>query len=255
MRTGFVFLTLALIAASWCTADPGAIFKPGSVHEQHLKLPAENTDLSEIFKRLSASDPEVKEAALQWLLRRENAQDLGYFHRESIRFSVETVNEVKGPDGTWRLIECAYLSRTADISGHTEYRARWPVAYVVDPQGHLRDWVHDYDVAILRNLNGDKDLELVAYLDSPKQVIVYSYQRGRSRELLRVDDVPEHGRLLKSYPAPQGGEYQEYEGPVEIVIQQTGPQQLKIANHGIFSWDTRSQRYIAPTTRPAKLSS
>ena len=254
MRTRFVFLTLALIPALWCAADPVALFKPGSVQGQHLTLPPQNTGLSDIFKGLFAADPDAKEAAVQWLLRRENAQDLGYFHRESIRFSVDKVNEVAGPDGTWRLIECVYLSRNADISGHTEYRARWPVAYVFDPQGRLRDWVHDYHVAILQDLNGDNDLELVAYLDSPKQVIVYSCQRGRSRELLRVDDVPAFGRILRRYPGPDGGEIQEYEKPVEIVIQQTGLHQLKIANHGIFSWDAKLQRYIAPTTRPAKPS-
>src|SRR5215203_1188659 len=83
---------------SFCWADPGAIFKPGSVHEQHLNLPSTDADVAQIFRQLLSSEEDAKEAALQWLLRREDAQDLGYFQTDSIRFSVEKVSEVIAPD-------------------------------------------------------------------------------------------------------------------------------------------------------------
>lgn len=146
----------------------------------------------------------MKEAALQWLLRREGAEKLGYFQDESIRFDVTGVIKVSTRDETWRLVECEYLSRRADRSGHTEFRARWQVAYVFDAKGRLRDWVNDYDVAVLRDINGDGLLELAAYLDSPKRVIVQSFEPGRSRKVLRVDDVPERGELLARTPGKEG---------------------------------------------------
>jgi hypothetical protein len=206
--------------------------------------PPSDTNVARALQQLQ--EPGRADAALHGLLRREDALQLGYFHTESTRFSVERVTEVAAPDGTWRLVEAAYLSRIADRSRGGELRARWPVAYVFDPGGRLRDWVHDYDVAILEDVNRDEDLELVAYLDSPKRVIVYSCGRGRSRELLRVDEVPEHGDLIRSVPGEHGGEYQIREKPVALIDDNNpkAPRRLKVANHGIYRWDDGQQRYV-----------
>jgi hypothetical protein len=237
-----------MLMTSWGAADPTVPLAPGSVQEQRLVLPAREADVAQIFEQLDGKDEGVKESALQWLLRRGEAEKLAYFHTEAIRFSVEAVTKVSVRDETWRLVECVYLSRTAERSGPAEYRARWAVAYVFDAKGRLRDWVDDYDVAVLRDINGDGFVELVSYIDSPKRVIVYCYEPGRSRELLRVDGVPEHGELLKRTPLKEGGEYMTYEKPVEVISDNAAPAaRLKVAEHGVYEWDARQQRYVNET--------
>jgi hypothetical protein len=241
-------LLLAALALTGCRglghADTAA--DAARETEQPRALPPDATHVARMLHQLQHSDPARSAAALQWLLTEEDANELGYFHTESIGFSVEDVSEVQAADGVWRLVHAAYLSRIADRSRGGERRARWPVAYVFDPRGRLRDWVHDYDVAILEDVNRDGDLELVAYLDSPKRVIVYAYGRGRSRELLRVDEVPEHGDLIRSVPAEHGGEYQIREKPVALIDDDdpNAPRRLNVANHGIHRWDAGQQRYV-----------
>jgi hypothetical protein len=237
----------AMLVTSWLSADPVVPVVPGSVQEQRLDLPSTDADVAQIFEQLQGNegkDDEVSEASLQWLLRRQGAEKLSYFHTESVRFDVAGVTNVTLRNETWRLVECEYLSRIADRSRGTEYRARWKVAYVFDAKGTLRDWVDDYDVALLRDINADGDVELVAYIDSPKRVIVYSYERG-SRELLRVDGVPEHGEFLESNPGKEGGQYITYEKPVAIIADNAAPVAcLKLAQHGLYKWDAKQQRYV-----------
>jgi len=241
-------LTAAVaLTACWCFAQPTTAPNPAGDQQQKLVLPPPEVDVEQIFQQLQGNDQAGSAAAaLQWLLRREDALKLGYFQAEAIRFNVEHVTQVRAADGTWRLVEAAYLSRNADRFGGIEHRPRWPVAYVFDPRGRLRDWVPDYDVAILQDINRDGDLDLAAYLDSPKRVIVYSFQRGRSRELLRVDEVPEHGDLIRTFPGAHGGEVQVREKPLAIIDNNVGaPRQLKVASHGIYEWDARQQRYVS----------
>jgi hypothetical protein len=247
IATSFAFVGATLLT-SWSAADPAVALVPGSVQEQRLVLPAREADVAHILEQLGRKEQGVGEASLQWLLRREEAERLSYFHTNSIRFSVEAVTKVSVRGDTWRLVECVYLSRDAERSGPTEYRSRWAVAYVFDGKGRLRDWVEDYDVAVLRDINNDGQVELVAYIDSPKRVIVYSYEPGRSRELLRVDDVPEHGDLLKRTPRKEGGEYMTYEKPVELIADNaSSAARMKVAQHGVYKWDARQQRYVNET--------
>jgi hypothetical protein len=240
----------AILATSSCAADPGVPLVPGSVQEQRLVLPPKDTDVAQILKQLEGKEEGVKEAALQWLLRRAGAEELAFFQTESIRFSVEAVTQVLVKGERWRLVECAYLGRRAERSGPTEYRARWSVAYLFDSRSRLRDWVADYDVALVQDINADGKPELIAYIDSPKRVIVYSYEPGRSRELLRVNGVPEHGELLKRTPRKEGGEYMIYEKPVELIADKGTPAvRLKVAEHGVYKWDERQEQYVNENDR------
>jgi hypothetical protein len=234
---------LLSLATYWCRADSTIIVKPGTVKAQALSLPPEETDLQQIFAQLKSVKAEECAAALQWLLRRERALELSYFQTDSIRFWVERVTRARAGEQVWRLVECSYLSKTAEQSGSHEYRARWDVVYLFDESGRLRDWVNDCDVAIARDINGDGKLELVAYIDSPKRVIVYNYQTGRSREVLRVDNVPEVGELLKRTPATGGGEVQVYEKPVTLVGDKP-PLRIKVARHGFYKWDPKAESFV-----------
>jgi hypothetical protein len=237
-----VAATLSL-AACWCVADPGMIVKAGSVKEQPLPLPPPQANVAQIVAQLESGKSPAAEAAVQWLLRREEALKLGYFQTESIRFWVARVTPARAGGQLWRLVECSYLSKSAEQSGPNEYRARWDVAYLFDERGRLRDWVNDYDLAIVRDINGDGRLELVAYIESPKRVIVYSYETGRSRELLRVDDVPETGDLVERKPAKGGGEVRVYEKPVAVVGDKP-PLRIKVALHGFYRWDEKAERFV-----------
>ena len=244
----WVTLLLATLALSACRdlANPKIVTNKPSEGEQTLALPRDASDVARMLQQLQHSDSSTSTAALQGLLTRDDSNYLGYFHTESIRFSVDRVSERRAADGVWRLVEATYVSRIADRSRGGERRAHWPVAYLFDPRGRLRDWVNDYDLAILEDLNRDGDLELVTYLDSPKRVIVYTLRRGRSRELLRVDQVPEHGALIRRAPAEHGGEYEIRERPVAVVEDSDpkAPRRLKVANHGIHRWDAEQQRYV-----------
>ncbi len=240
-------LVLAILTASWAVADRAGVFAPGGVQEQRLELPPVNADIARIFEQLDEKHP----AALQWLLRREGADKLSYFDTEAIRFDIKRVTKVPVGDETWRLVECTYISGDAMHSSAVEYRACWPVTYVFDTRGRLRDWVDDYDVAVLRDINGDGQVELVADLDSAKRVIVYTYKPGRSRELLRVDGVPEHGELLESKPQNAGGQYNTCEKPVEIIVDPAAPAaRLKVAQHGLYKWVAKQQRYVNESAAP-----
>ncbi|MHC5040497.1 MAG: TolB family protein, partial [Planctomycetota bacterium] len=196
--------------------------------EQKLDLPPETTALSVIFNRLEAEKPGVREAALQWLLRREKALALGYFQRESLRFDIQEVRKTTAGGIEWRLVECIYTSKQAMISGPAVYRAKWPVAYLFDDLGRLRDWVNDYDVLFFEDLTADGRLELFYFEDSLKRVFMVSHGRGRSRELLRVDDMPRRmGVPIRILPGPKDK-----------------PRQVFVATHGVFKWDDKAKRYI-----------
>jgi hypothetical protein len=227
---------LALMASVVCAIGPpretsfGDVtmpFRPGSVNEQHNEIPPETTPLASIFKQLEAEEDAVKEGALLWLLQRERATDLAYFQRESIRFGVDRVRKAEIRGILWRLVECRYLSRTAEIIGGIERRAVWSVAYLFDDLGNLRDWVDDYDVLFLDDLNADGRVELFAYTDSPKRAIMYSYDRGRARELLRVDGVPEGVEAIRVIAGEKGK-----------------PFRVAVATGGTFEWDARLERYV-----------
>jgi len=223
-----VFVCAVLLPWGLSPADTVGPVKPGSVKEQDKKIPPEETSLTAIWEDLESDAVLKKEGALLWLLRRNNATDLGYyaFPTKSIRFGVERVRKIKGEGITWCLAECKYQSRLAERSGHAEYRAIWSVAYLFDDLGHLRDWVDDYDVLFLEDLNRDGNVELFAYIDSPKRAFMYSYERGRSREVLRVDDVPEGATAIGLLPETAGS-----------------PRNVEIAAHGTYAWDKRAQRY------------
>jgi len=233
MRTGSRGLAVVTIGAAALLggvsfADRGLPFEAGSVKEQHNEVPPETTELRTIFEQLQADEAPVKEGALLWLLRRERATDLGYFHRESIRWGVDAVRQVQAGGILWRLVECRYLSRTADRSRSVEFRAVWPVAYLFDDLGRLRDWVTDYDVLFLDDLNADGRVELFAYIDSPKRATMYSYDRGRCRELLRVDQVPEGADAIRVMSGKNGG-----------------PRNVEVAGRGTYEWDAASERYVS----------
>jgi len=213
-------------------------FQPGTVKEQHNTIPPEGTPLAAIFEQLEAKEDKVKEGAVLWLLRREKATALAYFQKESIRFGVDRVRRVEAGGILWRLVECRYLSRTAELSGGLEHRAVWNVAYLFDDLGRLRDWVDDYDVLFLDDLNADGHVELFAYIDSPKRAIMYSYDRGRARELLRVDGVPEGAEAIRVIAGEKGK-----------------PSRVAVAARGTFEWDARSECYVESSLTIAETDS
>jgi len=217
--------------------DVTAPLRPGSVKEQHNEVPPENAELSFIFEQLEAEEAAVKEGGLLWLLRQNKATDLGYFQKESITFGVDRVRKVEVGSILWRLVECRYLSRTAERSGGVEYRAVWNVAYLFDDLGRLRDWVDDYDVLFLDDLNADGKVELFVYIDSPKRAIMYSYDRGRSRELLRVDGVPEGADAIRV-----------------IAREKEKARNVAVTGRGTFQRDAKSERYVPSASVVAKPS-
>lgn len=229
MRKTFPYLLSCVLCAALAFADVVAPYPPDSLEEQHNVIPPENTDLANVFEQLDSKQAAVNEGALLWLLRREKGEDLGYwsFPAKSIRFGVEHVRKAQVGGIDWRLVECRYLGRNRElISGH-EWRANWQVAYLLDGLGRLRDYVDDYDVLFLDDINADGRVELFVYQDSPKRALMYTYDRGRARELLRVDHVPEGAHAIRIVPGA-GGE----------------PKQVEVAGHGVYRWDARSERYV-----------
>jgi hypothetical protein len=238
-------------------ADPVSAFKPGTVTEQQNEIPAADTPLGTIMEGLESERTETKEGALLWLLQRNNATNLSYFSfpRHSIRFGIDRVIKKQADTILWRLVECRYVSRSAMQSG-AEYRAVWKVAYLFDDFGQLRDWIENYDLLLADDFNLDKRIEILTYIKSPKRVMILSYDRGRSRELLNVDDVPRHGREISRTPGERGGEYVKYAPPVEVVGgADDKPGAIRIAGRGTYLWDARKNKYMysAPTeTSPDK---
>ena len=225
----------AVLLSGTSLPDVVAPFKPGSVEEQRNEIPAVAVPLETVFTWLESEETTAREGALLWLLRSNKAVDLSYFAfpQKSIRFGVDRVLR-KDVDGIiWRLVECRYLSRQTFTSA-AEYRAVWKVAYLFDDLGQLRDWIDDYDVLFLDDLNGDGNVELFAYINSPKRVIMYSYQRGRSRQILRVESVPEGSDAIDVVPRETGGSYK-----------------VRIAAHGIYQWDKRSEQYVKSASVPS----
>jgi hypothetical protein len=84
----------AMLLTSRGMADPTVPLAPGSLQEQRLVLPPREADVAQIFEQLDGKDEGVKESALQWLLRREEAEKLPYFHTgggngDAARFSCQ----------------------------------------------------------------------------------------------------------------------------------------------------------------------
>jgi hypothetical protein len=227
-------------------ADPVMPFKPGSVKEQQNEVPGTDTPLETILERLESEETDLKEGALLWLLRRSKATELSYFAfpKHSVRFGVDRVIKKETDAILWRLVECRYVSRQA-VRSAAEYRAVWKVAYLFDDLGHLRDWIQDYDLLVLEDFNLDKKIDILAYIDSPKRVMILSYDRGRSRELLNVDDVPSHGREISRTPAEHGGEYVKYAPAAEVVGgADKKPKAIRIVEHGTYIWNAKRNKYL-----------
>jgi len=232
-------------------ADPVRAFKPGTVKEQKYEIPATDAPLRTIMEGLESEKAQAKEGALLWLLQRNNATDLSYFAfpRLSIRFEVDRVIKRQVDPIFWRLVECRYVSRSAGQSG-AEYRAVWKVAYLFDDLGQLRDWIEDYDLLLVDDFNLDKKIDILAYLDSPRRVLILSYERGRSRELLNVDDVPSHGREISRTPSERGGWSVKYAPPVEVVGSgDDKPRAIRIAERGTYVWNAGKKKYV-PGAQP-----
>lgn len=239
-------------------ADPASAFAPGTVTEQQNVIPSPDTPLPTIMEGLESEQTDTKEGALLWLLQRNNATNLSYFAfpQHSIRFGVDRVIKKQADAILWRLVECRYVSRSAFQSG-AEYRPVWKVAYLFDDFGQLRDWIEDYKLLLVDDFNLDKRIEILAYIDSPKRVMMLSHDRGRSRELLSVDGVPPHGREISRTPREPGrGVDVKYAPPVEVVEgADDQPRAIRIVDHGTYLWDVRKNKYLpsaqsqSPTAR------
>ena len=229
-------------------ADRTTMVDPGSLKEQHTEIPVAETPVAAIFAELTSDTTVKKEGALLWLLRFNNAMELSYFSfpKHSINFGVERVSVRETGGIVWRLVECEYVERDAGmISGGTEYHAYWQVAYLFDDLGHLRDWIADYDCLTVDDLNGDQCLDILAYIRSPKCVVVSEYERGRCREILWVDEEPTHGPEISRTPVPTGGYTVKYAPPVEIVAPPDGrAKQISIVGHGTYAWSKWKERYV-----------
>ncbi len=239
-------------------ADPASAFAPGTVTEQQNVIPSPDTPLSTIMESLESEKAETKEGALLWLLQRNNATNLSYFAfpKYSIRFGVDRVIKKQAAAILWRLVECRYVSRSAMQSG-AEYRAVWKVAYLFDDFGQLRDWIEDYKLLLMDDFNQDKIIDILAYIDSHRRVMIQSYDRGRSRELLSVDGVPPHGREISRTPREPGrGVDVKYAPPVEVVEgADDQPRAVRIVDQGTYLWNVRKNKYLpvaqsqSPTAR------
>jgi len=242
----------SVLPSRMALADPVMAFKPGSFNEQQNDVPAPNTPLPTILEGLESEKTETKEGALLWLLHRNHATNLSYFAfpEHSIRFGVDQVIKKQAGAILWRLVECRYVSRSAFQSG-AEYRAVWKVAYLFDDLGQLRDGSADYKLMLVDDFNLDKRIEILAYIDSPKRVLMLSYDRGRSRELLNVDGVPPHGREISRIPREPGrGVDVKYGPPVEVAEgADDQPKAIRIVAHGTYLWDVRKNKYV-PSTQP-----
>jgi hypothetical protein len=243
-----LFFVAGVLALPWQTAlaDPAMAFAPGTVTEQQYEIPAPDTPLPTILDRLESERTETKEGALLWLLQWNNATNLSYFAfpQHSIRFGVDRVTKHQAGPILWRLVECQYVSRSAFRSG-TEYRAMWKVAYLFDDLGQLRDWIEDYKLLLADDFNLDKKLDILAYIDSPKRVIMLSHDRGRSRELLNVEGVPPRGQEISRTPREPGqGVDVTYAAPVEVVDStEDQPKVIRIVDHGTYRWNVRQNKY------------
>jgi len=243
-----LFFLAGALALPWqiALADPAMAFAPGTVTEQRNEIPAPDTPLPTILDSLESERTEIKEGALLWLLRRNNATNLSYFAfpQHSIRFGVARVIKRQAGPILWRLAECRYVSRRAFRSG-TEYRAMWKVAYLFDDLGQLRDWIEDYKLLLMDDFNLDKRIDILAYIDSPKRVIMLSHDRGRSRELLNMDGVPPRGREISRTPREPGqGVDVTYAPPVEVVDgAEDQPKAIRLLDHGTYRWNVSQNKY------------
>jgi hypothetical protein len=78
-------LLLAALALTGCRdlRTPKTATNPASEREQPLIRPSDATSVAHMLHQLLHSDQSESAAALQWLLTREDASELGYFHAES----------------------------------------------------------------------------------------------------------------------------------------------------------------------------
>lgn len=260
MRRSLVLLAVLTAALLPLRDSPAAIpvelSKPGSVQEQHNEIPAADVPLAAIWKDLEAEEDARKEGALLWLLRQDHAGDVGYlaFPKKSIRFGVDRVRTVKVGEITWRLAECTYLSRYCEAHGGMELRHSARVAYLFDDLGHLRDWQENCTVLSFGDSSLDGKVELLITANYQRvfglhpdtnaepvdvvdyqRVVMVSYERGRAREILRIDGLSAGPDVTVSLP------------PVE----EGTPQTVEISGHGTYAWDEIAKQYFL-TDSPGK---
>lgn len=253
MRTPLILL--AVLAAALLplrdsvAAIPVEFSKPGSVQEQHNEIPAADVPLAAIWKDLESDEVAKKEGALLWLLRQDHAGDVGYlaFPKKSVRFGVDRVRTLTVGEIAWRLVECTYLSGVFEAHGGMELRHSARVAYLFDNLGHLRDWQENCTVLSFGDCNQDGKVELLVTTNYQRvfglhpdtnekpvdvvdyqRVVMVSYERGRAREILRVDGLSAGPDVTVSLPPVEGGT----------------PQTVVIAGHGTYEWDEIAKQYF-----------